>query len=191
MDADYSVELGRDDPVLDFPWTDPEGKVAYQDLKRHPELLARLPEATSSPELAEFLRAVNSRLSIVESAKCDAWTTDDLSAEEEIFGAKHKCASYVDLVLSDIDARKSLPFHELFAKRLVTLLRKTPETPSSAEVCVRRCYFSSGDGRQEGLYMTLYVNGYGDDVARARQNWGIALRLAGNALLQLSASGLS
>lgn len=190
MDADYSVELGRDDPVLDFPWTDPEGKLVYLDLKRHPELLAHVPEAARYPELAEFLRAVNSRLSLVESAKCDAWTTDQLSAEEEIFGARHKCASYVDLVLSDIDPRKSLAFHELFAKRLVTLLRKTPETPSSAEVCVRRCYFGAEGGIQ-GLYMTLYVSGYGDDVDRARQNWGIALRLAGNAVLQLSASGLA
>ena len=34
MDADFSIELGREDPVLDFPWKDPAGKLAYVDLKR-------------------------------------------------------------------------------------------------------------------------------------------------------------
>ncbi|MBI1740685.1 MAG: hypothetical protein HYR57_07370, partial [Candidatus Koribacter versatilis] len=73
MDADFSIELGREDPVLDFPWTDPDGKLAYFDLKRHPELLARVEEAKQFPELEDFLRAVNSAMSSVESAKCDAW----------------------------------------------------------------------------------------------------------------------
>ena len=45
MDADFSIELSREDPVLDFPWKDPHGKVAYFDLKRHPELLASIAEA--------------------------------------------------------------------------------------------------------------------------------------------------
>ena len=191
MDADFSIELGRDDPVLDFPWTDPDGKCAYHDLKRHPEMLAQVEEAQAFPELAEFLHAANSAMSMVESAKCDAWTTDELSPEEEIFGATHKCASYVDLILSRIEERESFPFHELFAKRLVELLRKTPETPSAVEVAVRRCYFQKGSGAEDGFYVTLYVSGYGDDLARARRNWGIALRLVGNAILQVSASGLA
>ena len=191
MDADYSIELGRDDPVLDFPWTDPAGKCTYHDLKHHPELLERIEEATAFPELAEFLRGANSALSTMETAKCDGWITTELSPEEEVFGAAQKCASYVDLVFSNSDQRKSFPFHEHFAKRLVALLRKTPETASSAEACVRRCYFRHvGAESDEGFYLTLYVHGYGDDESRARQNWGIGLRLAGNALLQLSVSGL-
>ena len=79
MDADFSIELGREDPVLDFPWKDPAGKLAYVDLKRHPELMARIEEAEQFPELGEFLRALNSPRSMVETAKCDAW---------ENFGAK-------------------------------------------------------------------------------------------------------
>ncbi|MBI3645847.1 MAG: hypothetical protein HY233_07780, partial [Acidobacteriales bacterium] len=190
MDADFSIELGREDPVLDFPWTDPDGKLAYFDLKRHPELLARVEEAKQFPELEDFLRAVNSAMSSVESAKCDAWFTEELRPEEEIFGASCKCASYADLVFSSIDHRQSFPFHELFAKRLVELLRRTPETPSSAELSVRRCYFHSEAEPGEGFYITMYVSGYGDDQARARQNWEIGLKLVGNAVLQLSAAGL-
>ena len=190
MDADFSIELGRDDPALDFPWSDASGKLCYYDLKRHPELLTQVDEAARFPELAGFLHTVNSSLSLLESAKCDAWATRELGPEEEIYGASHKFASYVDLVFSDIDQRLSFPFHELFAKRLVELLRRTPETPSAAEVCVRRCNLRSNGGDHEGFCCTLYVSGYGADEPQARQNWGIALRLAGNALLQLSAAGV-
>jgi len=191
MDADFSVELGREDPVLDFPWADPDGKLAYFNLKRQPEMLTRLDEAKQFPELAEFLRAVNSAISAVESAKCDAWATQELSAEEEIWGASHKFVGYVDLVFSRADHRDSFPFHERFAKRLVELLRQTPETPSAAEVCVRRGYYAEEGKTREGFYFTVYVSGYGDDEATARQNWEIALKLVAHAVLQLSAAELA
>ncbi|MGA2965608.1 MAG: hypothetical protein ABSD64_05300 [Terriglobales bacterium] len=178
MDAEVSIELGREDPVLDFPWKDPEGKVAYVDLKLHPESSARIEEAEKFPELREFLYALNSARSMVETAKCDAWATTELSAEEEIYGAPHKFASYVDVVFANIEGRLSLlrrsfPAHEQFARELVERLRRTPEMPSSAEVCVRRCFFEEESGVQEGFYCTLYVNGYGDDEAGARRNWGV------------------
>jgi hypothetical protein len=189
MDADFSIELGREDPSLDLPWKDPTGKLAYVDLKRHPELMARIEEAEQFPELGEFLRALNSPRSMVETAKCDAWETSELSAEEEVYGASHKFASYVDLAFSNIDARLSLSAHEQFARKLVELLRRTPETPSATEVCVRRCYFAEGGGVQEGCYCTLYVSGYGKDEASARLNWGVGLKLVGNAVVQLSRMG--
>ena len=195
MEADFSIELGHDDPVLDFPWTDPSGKIAYVDLKRHPELLPSIAEAQTFAELAEFLRLVNSPRSLVETAKCDAWATTELNAEEDVYDASHKFASYVDVVFSNTDAnlssyRQSLPTHEQFARRLVELLRRVPETPSAAEVCVRRCYFADESGVQEGYYCTLYVSGYGKDEDSARQHWGVALKLMGNAIVQLSANGL-
>jgi hypothetical protein len=191
MDADFSIELGREDPVLDFPWSDPEGKLRYSDLKRQPELLPDVQEAKKFPELAEFLRSVNSAISVVESAKCDAWSTSDLAPEEEIFGASHKFVSYVDLVFSRTDHRESFSFHEHFAKRLVELLRRTPETPSAVEVNVRRCRFHGSDEVQEGHYFTVYVTGYGQDEAQARQNWAIGMRLTAHAVLQLSAAGMT
>jgi len=78
------------------------------------------PEAQAFPELAEFLRTLNSPRSLVETAKCDVWTTTELNAEEEIYNASHKFASYVDVVFthttsSDNAARFSLPAHEQFA----------------------------------------------------------------------------
>jgi hypothetical protein len=186
MDADFSVELGADDPVLDLPWTDSSGKLAYYDLKRHPELLARIEDANRYPELAAFLCAVNSPRSPFESAKCDAWTTQELAPEEEIFGASHKFASYVDIVYSTPIDRCSLPSHERFVRRLVELLRRAPETSSSAEVCLRRCFFTEQEAPSEGFYFTVYVSGYGSDEPAAQKHWAIAMNLVASAIQQLS-----
>ncbi len=186
MDADYSIELGADDPVLDFPWSDPSGKLAFVDLKRHPESILQIEEAQAFPELREFLHILNSPLSLLETAKCDAWATPELSPEEEIYNASHKFASYVDVVFSETEARRSFSRHERFVKKLVELLRRAPEIPSSAEACVRRCLFDNNSEVQEGFYVTWYVNGYGDDEATARQNWEVGLKLVGNAAIQAS-----
>jgi hypothetical protein len=188
MDADFSIELGRDDPVLDFPWTDPSGKLAYFNLKLHPELLSKIEEAKKFPELAEFLRSLNSPRSPIESAKCDAWSTNELSAEEEIFAASHKLSSYVDILCSNWEQRQSFDFHEAFVRRLTDLLRRAPQMRASAEVSVRRCFFGQPDEVREGFYLTLYVNGFGENEEFARKSWAIALKLAGNAILQLSVS---
>jgi len=192
MDADFSIELGHDDAVLDFPWTDPAGKLAYLDVKRHPELLSQIEEAERFPELKEFLRILNSPRSFVETAKCDAWATSELSAEEEIYGASHRFASYVDVVFSATDShqsptRQSLSTHQEFVANLVRLLHRAPDTPSAVEICIRRCYFGAPAGIQDGFYCTLYVTGYGSDEAGARQNWAVGLKLTANAILQISA----
>lgn len=209
MDADFSIELGRDDPVLDFPWKDPAGRLAYVDLRRQPGLIAQVEEAQKFPELGEFLRAVNSPRSLMESAKCDAWATTELSLEEDVFDASHKFASYVDLVFSStasantlvtsadgantdatkIDRRLSFPIHEDFAKSLTELLRRVPEISSSVEVCIRRCFFGDAGETREGFYFTVYISGYGSDEAIARRNWGVTLKLAANAIAQLALSG--
>jgi len=187
MDADFSIELGTEDAVLDFPWKDPAGKLAYVDLKRSPELIASIEEAQNFPELGEFLRVANSTRSMVETAKCDAWVTTELSTEEDVYDASHKFASYADIVFSDIGVGQSLPAHERFARELVDLLRRAPEMPSVLEVCVRQCYYEGKDGVREGFYCTLYISGYGSDEASARRNWAVGLKLTGNAIVQLSA----
>jgi len=190
MDADFSVELGNDDPVLDFPWKDPGSKLAYIDVKRHPELMSTIPEAEEFQEIWGFLRTANSPRSKIETAKCDLWATTDLNPEEEIYDASNKFVSYVDIVFSEADTRLSLPAHEKFTKKLVELLRRAPDMPSAAELCIRRCYFNDEKGVQKGFYCTLYVSGYGNDEPCARQNWAVGLKLVANALLQLSAAAL-
>lgn len=192
MEAEYSVELGRDDAALEFPWAG-DGKVLYYDLKRSPELLEKVPEASVYPEMRNLLRFVNSPGTPIESAKCDVWSSDEITPEEEIFGAKRKFGSYVDLLFSD-GRRFRFADHEELAKRLVALLGKAPEIPASAQVILRRCYYlvpGERDRSDDGFYITLYLSGFGNDEQQARQQWGIALNLAENALRQVLARPLT
>lgn len=188
MDADFSIELGQEDAVLDLPWKDPSGKLAYVDLKWRPDLLPLIPEAEMFPELGKALQTINSARSIVETAKCDAWATTELNSEEEHYEAPHKFASYMDIVFSAMDARLSFSLHEEFARELVDLLRRAPEMLGALEVCVRRCYSQENEVVREGYYFTVYVNGYGHDDDSARQRWATGLNLTANAILQLSAN---
>ena len=164
----------------------------YYDLKRHPELLAQVEEAQRVPELGEFLRAMNAASSILETAKCDLWSSTEMNPEEEIFGAGHKFGCYVDLLFTDGAARVSFDAHEQFVKRMTELLKQVPEIPAAAEFLVRRCYYhSTGAKSRDGFYITQYVFGYGADQAQARQQWAIAMKLIENAIRQISASSHS
>ncbi len=186
MQADFAVELGRDDETLELPWEAPEGGPRYYNLKRQPDLLAHLEEASRFAELRDFLALVNSAASILESAKCDAWGTREIHPEEEIFGGACKFGSYVDLVFSKSDTRYSFAAHEDFLKQITALLKRAPEIPASAEFLLRRCFYHDDAGIREGFYVTFYQFGYGSDELKARQQWGIALTLVGHAIAQCS-----
>jgi hypothetical protein len=189
VQVDYALELAADHETLEFPWAAPEGGPRYYDLKRHPELLLYVDETHRVPELGEFLAAVNSPATILETAKCDVWASTEIHPEEEIFGAAWKFGSYVDLVFTNQASRFSFPDHEKFARQITELLKKVPEIPAAAEFLVRRCYYHEVENRvevDEGFYFTFYLFGYGDDEAGARQRWGIALKLVENALRQIS-----
>lgn len=187
MDADWSIELGDDDPTLAVPWTSPDGALRFYDLRRHPELLLYVDEASRFSELGEFLTAVNSRNSRLQTAKCDAWTSTEISEEEEIYGVPLKFCSYVDLFFADPASQSELPAHEKFAKQLTGLLKRAPQISAAAEFIIRRAHFEVGANVTEGFYLTFELAAYGDDETDARKRWMIALQLVGNALLQWSA----
>ena len=184
MEADFAVELGADDETLELPWAADDGGPRYYDLKRQPELLLELEEARRAPELAEFLAAMNSPAGILETAKCDTWSSTEINPEEEIFGAAYKFGSYVDMLFSQETSRCSFAEHEQFAKRITQLLKRVPEIPAAAELLIRRCFYHVGGETREGFYITFYLFGYGDDEAQARQRWAIALKLVENAIRQ-------
>jgi len=186
LQADFAIELGRDDETLEVPWAMPDGGPRYYDLKRQPEALAHIEETVHFGELRDFLFVINSPRSVMESAKCDAWATTELNPEEEIFGAVWKFGCYVDLVFSGREARFSFPDHEEWMKQLTALLKGVPDIPASAELLLRRCYYHENENVRAGFYLTFYLFGYGRDEAKARQQWGVALKLAGNAITQLS-----
>lgn len=190
MQADSSVELDADSDRLEVPWASPDGRVRYYDLRRQPELLLNIEEARQNRELGEFLVAINSQASMLETAKCDAWVSDEISEEERIYGAPWKFGSYVDLIFNQDGPRLSLERHQELAESASRLLRRAPEIPAAAEFVVRRCSYHAPPGPppQEGFYLTFYLYGYGDDQHDAQRRWGIALKVVENLLLQLSAT---
>jgi hypothetical protein len=187
VEADFSVELGHDDETLEFPWAAADSGPRYYDLKRQPELLLEIEEARQIPELGEFLAAVNSLAVILETAKCDTWASNEINPEEEIFGASCKFGSYIDFLFSRESSRFSFEDHEQLAQRLTQLLQRVPEIPAAAEMIIRRCFYHTTQGIQEGFYITFYLFGYGDDEPQSRQRWAIALKLVENAVRQISA----
>ena len=166
--ADFAVELGADDETLEMPWAAEGGGPRYYDLKRHPELLLNIEEAQKVQELGEFLAAVNAGAGILETAKCDAWSSTEINPEEEIFGAAHKFGSYVDLLFSDTGSRFSFPQHEQLAMRLTQLLQRAPEIPSAAEFLIRRCYYRG----EEGIRMASTLRFIFSGTARTKVSQG-------------------
>ena len=182
MQADFAVELGADDETLEMPWAAEAGGPRYYDVKRHPELLLNVVEAQGAPEMRQFLSAINAPAGALETAKCDLWSSTEISPEEEIFGATHKFGSYVDLLFSDGSSRFSFAQHEQLAKMLTGLLKQVPEIPAAIEFLIRRCYYHDEEGVRDGFYITFYLFGYGDDEVQARQRWAIGLKLVENAI---------
>jgi hypothetical protein len=196
MQADYALELGREDPALEVPWSsqndDAGGASRYYDLKSHPDLVVQIPEAAGSPELSAFLTRINAATFPLQTVKCDAWYGQKISPEEEIFGTAGKFVSYIDLVFSLVSSedepRLSLQSHEALAKNLCTLLKRAPEMAAMVELIIRRCYFhpdGKPDESADGFCISAYVSGFGDSEPEARQRWGIALTLLQHALVQV------
>jgi hypothetical protein len=202
MDADWSVELGSEDPVLDFPWTDESGSLAYVDLKHDPERVQQIAETRDYPELAAFLLKVNGAESPWITAKCDVWFEEMLSPAEEVYGGRLKLCSYVDLLFVDESARSSFQRHEDVVKTLSRMLSEEDDTAAVAEFIVRRCWFradtpaeasgqrgadSAAAEVQEGFCITFYLSGYGEDKAEARSHWAAGIEVAKSVLARVPA----
>jgi hypothetical protein len=187
MQADYSVELGREDPALELPWQSEDGRTRYYDLKANPESITQIAEAVDSPELKTFLTRINAAGFSLQTAKCDAWSSREIAPDEEIFDAPVKFVSYVDLVFAADERRVSFDAHEVLAKSLCALLARAPEMLAAIEFVIRRCYYhleDKPDESSDGFSITAYVSGFGEDETEAHQRWSIALTLLQHALVQ-------
>ena len=173
MDADWSVELGADDPVLEFPWVSADGSQSYVDLTQDVGPIDTFPEVVTFPLLHDFLCGLNGPWSPWFTAKCDAWCDDEISEAEEIYGGTMRMCSYVDLIRRNQQERFSFEQHERWVKLAAECLHRFPQSAYCCEFIVRRCYYHldrSSEESRAGFYVTAYAFGYGDEET-AQERW--------------------
>jgi hypothetical protein len=193
MEADYSVELGPEAPALELPWTDPEGRSQYVELRGNGGLtdcdLDRIAETQRFPALRRFLADVNSQPSTWQTVKCDVWD-DETESTENLYDVGFTRGSYVDLVLAEQRAalRGCMEAHQQLAKELAHRLEANESLDALAEIVVRRCYFHHGTSLEEsdaGYCLTLFLIGYGTSPDEAAECWEHTLEFAAGCLLKL------
>lgn len=152
MEADWSVEIGADLPVIAVPW---EG---FIDLRHAPSLANSLEETVAAPALARTLVTLNAAISSVFTSKCDLWllTPDDIDPFE--FGASREqaqqgIACYVDVVARDAGVFESFAAHEAWVRGATAELREVELPQARVEYVVR----ASSLGDFEGFAVTLYA----------------------------------
>jgi hypothetical protein len=179
MEADWSVALAADDPVIAVPWA------AFVDLRLNQDFIDEIAEAKLNPPLRSALLALNSIGSPLWTAKCDVWTTCDepydpyeMEAEpgETAFGA----GSYIDLLARDLETRESFALQEEWLRWLTGRLREVTASAARVDMVMRHAYV---EGRS-GFGVSWFVEGCGVTPKRAEQSWVNALGLALAVIMQ-------
>ena len=95
MEADWSVEIGGDAPVIDRDWP------GWVDLQGNPDAVESLPEVCAFPPLGQMLHAMLQRCTSLEPTKCDAWMegpADPWEFDSEPENSVCVAACYLDLL---------------------------------------------------------------------------------------------
>jgi hypothetical protein len=184
MLAEWSAECAADDPVLVVPWKDPDGKMAFVDLRAGPRDFDAVAEAEQHPPLMQALRALNASRSPVFTAKCDAWPLDSeelqhlqLDLDAHTAGAPAGFASYIDLIWRERSLFHSFHRQEQVLRRLTRLAVPVPRRWAALD-CVLRPALLDFDGPQEGFAVSLYVKALGSSPLSAWKEWAAALAAA-------------
>jgi hypothetical protein len=179
MEADWSVEIGSNLPVIAVPW---EG---FVDLRHNLAATEHIVEVADIPPLAEALTLLNAPASFVFTSKCDFWTitAEEIdpfefdSASEE---AQQGVACYIDILASDPRLYASFSMHEAWVRHASLALRQDRQPQSRADFVVRPSMHTDKASTitREGFAITLYVSACGADEAAAKRIFRTALRTA-------------
>jgi hypothetical protein len=186
MEADWSVALAADDPVITVPWAssaDDTRKCQFVDLRLGEHLIDEIEEARTRPALRSALLLLNSGNSQLWTAKCDAWSSSaaegaepfdgyemDAESGETGFGA----GSYVDLLPRDFVLLSSFELQERWIRAATQALRVIPANAARVELVLRHAQVEG----TRGFGVTWFVEGCGATALRATEAWARALNLA-------------
>lgn len=180
MRVEITQETDPDDSTLEIPWSDPaDPGRRYIDLKENPAAADNLEECKRYPALGGLLRQANAAHSPFGTAKCDVWSTEELTEEERDFRLPHKVASYVDLFIRGPELNGSLETNLRLAQNIAAHLRSI-RLSAELEICARRCRFRRED--RWGYYLTVFTHAYGATPQTAEQEWNLAMEAVAEAL---------
>jgi hypothetical protein len=181
MEADWSVELAADDPVIVVPWAaagDDPRKCKFVDLRLGAHLIDEIEEASRVPALRGALLLLNSTASPLWTVKCDAWESDTPMDPYEMDAAPEDTAlsagSYIDLLARDSELGASFDRQERWVRAAVEALRAVPARAARVELVLRAAQVNQA----AGYGVSFFVEGCGATAPRAMQAWSEALGLA-------------
>ena len=192
MEADWSVALAGDDPVITVPWaaTGDGPRCRFVDLRLGPHLIDELAEPQGRPALRSALLLLNGVGSQLWTAKCDAWTSSpdqgddpfdpyemDAVPGETAFGS----GSYVDLLRRDFQAGQGFDAQERWLRAVTQKLRTIPASAARVELVLRRALVDE----IAGYGVTWFVDGCGATADRAAQGWSRAFDAALAAIMDV------
>lgn len=192
MLTEWSAECAADDPLIEVPWSSPDGALSWIDLRTDPDAVDEITEADEHPSLLSALRALNASRSPVFTSKCDVWPMDtdelevmraDLLLEEDV--AADGLTSYIDLVFSDRATFASRHQAEQMMHRIDRIARDLPHSLAKLELVLRPSVIDI-DSVREGYGITMYVKGVGVDTGEASDRWSAALRDVARAVRAMS-----
>jgi hypothetical protein len=193
MEADWSVALAADDPVITVPWAAPEGDgrggCRFVDLRLGAHVIEEIEEARARPALRSALLLLNSVASPLWTVKCDAWTSSadedaapfdpyemDATPGETAFGA----GCYIDLLPRELSLLSSFEGQERWLRVATEALRKIPVRAARVELVLRRAEVEA----VPGFGVTWFVEGCGLSAHHAEKRWSEALTLALPAIVE-------
>ncbi|MHB1936999.1 MAG: hypothetical protein ACYCOR_10480 [Acidobacteriaceae bacterium] len=189
MQSDWTVACGADDPEVVVPWAAKDPSLRYVDLRRAPEAIQEIPEATEYPCVAAALQRWNQPDTFLFTAKCDVWCYPaKLFDAEDLPGFAYAHGSYIDLLPVDTEMFSSFEACERQLRAWNEISRSIELPASRCEWTLRPAHVFSNftapppitDSPQNGFATTLYVWGYGESQQSAAINWAAAL----NALIE-------
>ncbi len=172
MEADWSVELGGDAPVIDQGWP------GWIDICQDPSRIARLDEVNTFPPLGKALRWVLESNCGMLPTKCDFWTREELvnaceyDADSGTNSTTANC--FVDLMPQAATHWMHLASAEHWAEATVKKLQGIPCRNSRVEVVLRQAFKND----LSFLGVSLYISACGISTTQAMSTLTSALPLA-------------
>jgi hypothetical protein len=180
MEADWSVEMTADDPVIVVPWAaaSDHRKCIFVDLRLGARLIDEIEEARPVPALRAALLLLNSAASPLWTVKCDTWESDTPMDPYEMDAAPEdttlSAGSYIDLLAQDSALQTSLDRQERWVRAVTEALRAVPARAARVDLVLRPAQVNG----VAGYGVSWFVTGCGATTPCARQAWSEALGLA-------------